>query len=60
MNTKSQKYMDALLKVMTAIQNNRILQGISKGFVMAMPVIFMGSFALVILCPTLLKALYPA
>lgn len=46
MNTKSQKYMDALLKVMTAIQNNRILQGISKGFVMAMPVIFMGSFAL--------------
>ncbi len=48
MNTKSQKYMDALLKVMTAIQNNRILQGISKGFVMAMPVIFMGSFALVI------------
>lgn len=52
--------MDALLKVMTAIQNNRILQGISKGFVMAMPVIFMGSFTLVILCPTLLKALYPA
>ncbi|MCI8664203.1 MAG: PTS sugar transporter subunit IIC [Hungatella sp.] len=48
MNTKKATYMDILMRLMAAIQNNRILQGISKGFVMAMPIIFMGSFALVI------------
>lgn len=48
MKFNTEKYMSFLMNMMTKIQKNRVLQGISKGFLMALPIVIMGSFALII------------